>query len=109
MAHRDLLRRENAANRIPGVLGIHVARAKQSLAFSEVDGGDGAPCPPAPCSPKTEGSIWIAQLSGDLRAQNVPVRLLGWFSCPNSGERCPAGLLGRAECARSWPTSYRSR
>src|SRR5260370_39543471 len=31
VAHRDLLRREDDADRLPGALGIHVARSWQSL------------------------------------------------------------------------------
>ena len=34
VAHRDLLRSEDDADRLPGVLGIHVAGARQSLALS---------------------------------------------------------------------------
>src|ERR1700676_2498745 len=45
VAHRNLHRRENDADRLRGVLGIHVARASRPLAFSEVDSGDGALCP----------------------------------------------------------------
>jgi len=46
MANRDLLWRENAADRLSGVLGIRLARAKQSLAVPQMDGGDGALRPP---------------------------------------------------------------
>src|ERR1700694_4083596 len=45
VAHRNLHRRENDADRLRGILGIHVARASRPLAFSEVDSGDGALCP----------------------------------------------------------------
>ena len=42
VADRDLLRREDAADWVSGVLGISLARASPSVAVSEVDGGDGA-------------------------------------------------------------------
>jgi len=42
VAHRDLLRRQDDADRFPGVLGISVAGAHQSVALFEVDGRDGA-------------------------------------------------------------------
>lgn len=45
VANGDLLRGKNDADRISGVLGIHVARAHTFMAFSEVDGGDGRSCP----------------------------------------------------------------
>src|SRR5579863_5938419 len=45
MAHRNLHRRENDPDRLPGILGIHVARATRTLAVSEVDRGDGTVCP----------------------------------------------------------------
>jgi hypothetical protein len=45
MAHRNLHRRENDADRLCGILGIHVARARRPLALSEVDSRDGALCP----------------------------------------------------------------
>lgn len=37
LAHRDLLRRENAADRISGILGVSLERALESLAILEVD------------------------------------------------------------------------
>src|SRR5580698_8575839 len=46
MAHRDLLRRQDDADRLPGVLGISVAGAYQPLAFSQVDRRDGPLRPP---------------------------------------------------------------
>ena len=42
MANRDLLWSEDAADRSSGVLGIYLAGAEESMAFSEVDCGDGA-------------------------------------------------------------------
>ena len=45
LARGDLLRSENAADWIPGVLGIRPARTKAPLAISKVDGGDGTPRP----------------------------------------------------------------
>ena len=37
----DLLRSQNAANTLPGILGVRVAGAKQFMAVPEVDGRDG--------------------------------------------------------------------
>ena len=45
MASRDLLRSENATDRIPGILGVRSKRTKASLAVSTVDGGDGTTRP----------------------------------------------------------------
>ena len=45
MADRNLLWRENAADRFSGVLGIHLAGTCPPVAISKVDGGDGASCP----------------------------------------------------------------
>jgi hypothetical protein len=42
MAHRDILRSEDDANRISGVLGISVAGARESVAISKVDRRDGS-------------------------------------------------------------------
>src|ERR1700722_16489554 len=42
VAHRNLYRRENDADRLRGVLGIHVARARRPLAVFELDSRDGA-------------------------------------------------------------------
>ena len=42
LANRNLLRREDAANRLSGVLGISLARAQEPLAVSKMDAGDGA-------------------------------------------------------------------
>ncbi len=42
MAYRDLYRREDDANRIPGVLGIPVDGTNQFVALSEVDGRNGS-------------------------------------------------------------------
>src|ERR1700722_2194225 len=42
VAHRDLLWREDDADWIPGILGISLARARQPMALSKVDGRDGA-------------------------------------------------------------------
>ena len=41
LASRNLLRRQDAADWIPGVLGIHSARTKASLAILKMDGGNG--------------------------------------------------------------------
>lgn len=41
LAGGDLLWRENAADRVPGVLGVRVARTCELMAFSEMDLGDG--------------------------------------------------------------------
>src|SRR5258708_32856454 len=46
VAHRDLLRSKDDTDRLPGVLGIHVAGTRQSLALSQIDRGDGKECPP---------------------------------------------------------------
>ncbi len=40
--NRDLLRRENAANWVSGILGICVAGARRVMALSQMDGRDGA-------------------------------------------------------------------
>src|SRR5256885_14566070 len=45
LASRDLLRRQNAADWIPGILGICSTRTKAPLAISKVDGRDGTLCP----------------------------------------------------------------
>src|SRR5439155_17936610 len=45
LASRNLLRRQNAADRIPGVLGIRSTRTKEPLDIFKVDGGDGTLCP----------------------------------------------------------------
>ena len=37
VADRDLLRRENDPDRIPGVLGVYVARTPEPVALPEVD------------------------------------------------------------------------
>src|SRR5216684_1235664 len=37
VAHRDLLRSKDEADRLPGVLGIHVAGTRQSLALPQMD------------------------------------------------------------------------
>ena len=42
MASRDLHRGQNDADRFPGILGISLDRAEQSVAFSEMDIGDGS-------------------------------------------------------------------
>ena len=42
VAHRDLLRCQNAADRVHRILGIYVARTPESLAFFEMDWRDGA-------------------------------------------------------------------
>src|SRR5579863_4409711 len=42
VAYRNLLRRQNDADWLSGILGISVARARESLAFSQVDKRDGA-------------------------------------------------------------------
>ena len=42
VANRNLLRREDAANRLFGVLGVPLARTQESLAFLKMDGRDGA-------------------------------------------------------------------
>ena len=42
MAHRNLHRRQDDADRIPGILGILVDRAHQPVALPEVDGRDGS-------------------------------------------------------------------
>src|SRR5712692_8827628 len=46
LAGRDLLRCKDAADRFSGILGIRMAGAQQSLAISEMDGGDGTLRPP---------------------------------------------------------------
>src|SRR5467141_2569311 len=46
VAHRDLLRSKDDADRLPGVLGIHVAGTRQSLALPQMDRCDGTVCPP---------------------------------------------------------------
>jgi hypothetical protein len=38
LANRNLLWRQDAGDWIPGVLGIHVARAQKSMAISKMDG-----------------------------------------------------------------------
>src|SRR4029077_2541279 len=38
VASRDLLRGQDAADRLSRILGVHVAGAQQSLAISEMDG-----------------------------------------------------------------------
>src|SRR5579885_2554749 len=45
LADRDLHRIQDEADRIPGVLGIHVARTQRTVALPEVDGRDGTLCP----------------------------------------------------------------
>lgn len=45
LAHRDLLRCQDDANRISGILGVSVARAHQSVALSKMDCRDGPLCP----------------------------------------------------------------
>ena len=42
MADRDLHRRQNDPDRIPGILGILVDRAKQLVAVLEMDSGNGS-------------------------------------------------------------------
>jgi hypothetical protein len=42
MENRNLLRCEDATNWTFGVLGVHLAGAQESVAFLEVDGGNGA-------------------------------------------------------------------
>ncbi len=42
MAHRDVHRRQDDADRIPGILGILMDRANQPVALPEVDSGDGS-------------------------------------------------------------------
>jgi len=42
VADRDLYGREDDADWIPGILGILVDGARQTVAVSEVDGGDGS-------------------------------------------------------------------
>src|ERR1700680_1583048 len=42
VANRNLLRGEDATDRTPGVLGIHLAGAQEFVAFSEMDSGNGA-------------------------------------------------------------------
>src|SRR5579872_7050635 len=44
LAHGNLQRRQNAADRLPGVLGLHVAGTAQPEAFFGVDYGDGTLC-----------------------------------------------------------------
>src|SRR6266567_3509727 len=44
LANRNLLRREDAANRLFGVLGISLARTQESLAFLKMDRRNGALC-----------------------------------------------------------------
>ena len=46
VAHRDLLWRQDDADRLSRVLGIPVAGTSQSMAFSKVDRRDGPLCPP---------------------------------------------------------------
>ena len=41
LANRNLLRREDAANRLSGVLGISLARAQKPLAVPQMDWRDG--------------------------------------------------------------------
>jgi hypothetical protein len=41
LAHRDLLRCENEQRRLPGILGILLARAREHGALPVVDGGNG--------------------------------------------------------------------
>ena len=41
LANRNLLRREDATDRLLGVLGVSVARAQESLAVSQMDWRDG--------------------------------------------------------------------
>ena len=41
VANRNLLRREDAANRLSGILGISLARAQKPLAFPQMDWRDG--------------------------------------------------------------------
>ena len=42
LANRNLLRREDAANRFLGVLGVSLARTQKSLAIPKMDRRDGA-------------------------------------------------------------------
>src|SRR5438067_9963840 len=42
VAHRDLLRPQDEQDRLPGILGIHVARARQPATLPAMDGGDGS-------------------------------------------------------------------
>src|SRR2546421_4936121 len=46
VADRNVLWREDAADRFPGILGIRVAGTPQSLALSKMDSGNGPLCPP---------------------------------------------------------------
>ena len=41
LANRNLLRREDAANRLSGILGVSLARAQEPLAFPQMDRRDG--------------------------------------------------------------------
>jgi len=45
VAHRNLLRRQDDADWVSGVLGISMAGAYESMAFYEVDWRDGSPRP----------------------------------------------------------------
>ena len=44
LENRDLLRRKDATDRFPGILGIYLERAKELMAIPEVDRRDGAIC-----------------------------------------------------------------
>src|ERR1700691_3105412 len=45
MAYRNLYRRQDDANRVPGILGIPVDGAHELMALPQVDGGNGSVCP----------------------------------------------------------------
>lgn len=44
VAHRDVYRREDDADRVPGILGIFVDGTAELVAISEMDRGDGSVC-----------------------------------------------------------------
>lgn len=46
VANRNLLRGKDATDRSPGILGVHLAGAQESVALFEMDGGNGTLRPP---------------------------------------------------------------
>ena len=62
VADRDLLWRENDPDRLPGILGIYVARAQEPVALPEVDFRNG-PLRPSQDKKYLETTRWRQQLN----------------------------------------------
>jgi len=100
MAHRNLYRRQDDANRVPRILGIPVDGAHEPMALPEVDRGDGSPCPSRGQEILARSICHSGSICHSARSKR-PLRPLTDLPSPHS-LRCLCPLPSVAPQIRDW-------